>query len=80
MKKVILNCLTNFLSYLPNFVLNFLKKIFKFLAYLISCSEKKKEFTAEIIIENKKIFLSLKKKDDQAQDVYRPLHKKKIIY
>lgn len=80
MKKVILDSLINFLSYLPNFILNFLKKIFKFLAYIISCSQKKKEFTSEIIIENKKIFLSIKKKDDQAQDVYRPLHQKKIIY
>jgi FkbM family methyltransferase len=80
MKKVILDCLINCLSCLPNFVLNFIKKIFNFFAYIISCSEKRKEFTSEIIIENKKIFLSLKKKDDQAQDVYRPLHKKKIIY
>jgi len=41
---------------------------------------KKKEFKSEIQIENVKIFLNLKKNDDQAQDVYRPLHKKKIIY
>jgi FkbM family methyltransferase len=80
MKKFILNILINLLSYLPNFLLDYLQKIFRFLSYIIICSKKKNEFKAEILIEDIKVILYLKKNDDQAQDVYRPLHKENVIY
>ena len=80
MKKFILNVLINFLSLLPNFLLDFSQKIFKFLSCIIIYYKKKKEFKAEIFIEDIKVILSLKKNDDQAQDLYRPLHKENVIY
>jgi FkbM family methyltransferase len=80
MKKLILNILINLLSYLPNFLLDYLQKTFRFLSYIIICSKKKNEFKAEILIEDIKVILYLKKNDDQAQDVYRPLHKENVIY
>ncbi len=67
-------------KFLPTLLNVKLAKFFKKLYDLNTQSSYGKDFLAHLEIENSKFKLWLMKDDYQAQSVYLPLHKKKIIY
>ena len=67
-------------KFFPVGINKFLAKLFKKLHDLNMVSSYGKDFLTYINIENTEFKLWLKKDDHQAQSVYLPMHKKKIIY
>ena len=77
MKKKITNKLIIIFGFLPDLILNILEKTSKLLGYIFFSARKKKNIKSHIYFQNIDLILNLKKDDNQAHNVYRPLHRKK---